>query len=368
MRLACAWPLLIGLRTLDLLAAVAQLARSRRHPQGAPRARLRAHGPVARHGLVHARPRPPGPPPARAHPPVSRAVPIIQARRLHRRGPSRGNPAAAVLDADGLDEAAMQADRRARCASPGTAFVSASTRAGRGLAAAHVHADARGRLLRPHRRSAASHALIEAGRLPRRRASSSTTAAGAPARSTWSATRGGCSSGSSRRCPRCRPFDRRRWSRSSTRSACPGRGAGWARPAVTPDARPPPPGRATSPRCGRSSRTWRRLAAVRATQRGAAACCLRLARDGGARLARATAASSRPHFGIPRTSSPGSVHSSLGVWLLEAGLAARATARSPPSPPSRATGSAAPGGCRWSSPCRTGAPRACASAAARSPC
>ena len=60
MRLACAWPLLIGLRTLDLLATHAQLARPRGGAQGAARPGVRHDGALARHGLVHARAGPAG--------------------------------------------------------------------------------------------------------------------------------------------------------------------------------------------------------------------------------------------------------------------------------------------------------------------
>ena len=77
--------------------------------------------------------------------------------------PFAGNPAVAVLDADGLDEAAMQriaTELRA----PGTAFVSASTR---------PDAQWRLRMFTPRREVGYSghtalggtHALIEAGRL-----------------------------------------------------------------------------------------------------------------------------------------------------------------------------------------------------------
>jgi PhzF family phenazine biosynthesis protein len=57
---------------------------------------------------------------------VTGPLAVIQADVFTSR-PFAGNPAVAVLDADGLDEAAMQriaAELRA----PGTAFVSASTR------------------------------------------------------------------------------------------------------------------------------------------------------------------------------------------------------------------------------------------------
>src|SRR5689334_12823656 len=101
---------------------VAQLARPRGHHQGAPRARLRAHGALARDGLVQPGSRPPGAPAARPDPPVTAAIAVLQADVFTARA-FAGNPAVAVLDADGLDEAAMQriaGELRA----PGTAFVS----------------------------------------------------------------------------------------------------------------------------------------------------------------------------------------------------------------------------------------------------
>ena len=88
---------------------------------------------------------------------------VIQADVFTSR-PFAGNPAVAVLDADGLDEAAMQriaGELRA----PGTAFVSASSR---------PDAQWRLRMFTPRREVGYSghtalggtHALIEAGRLP----------------------------------------------------------------------------------------------------------------------------------------------------------------------------------------------------------
>lgn len=96
--------------------------------------------------------------------------PIIQADIFTTR-PFAGNPAAVVLDADGLDEAALgriAAELRA----PGTAFVSASTR---------PDADWRLRMFTPRREVGFSghtalggtHALIEAAAC-RARTSSST--------------------------------------------------------------------------------------------------------------------------------------------------------------------------------------------------
>ena len=94
---------------------------------------------------------------------MTRPIAVVQADVFTTR-PFGGNPALAVLDADGLDEAAMQriaGELRA----PGTAFVSAPTRPG---------ADWRLRMFTPRREVGYSghtalggtHALIEAGRVP----------------------------------------------------------------------------------------------------------------------------------------------------------------------------------------------------------
>ena len=88
---------------------------------------------------------------------------VIQADVFTSR-PFAGNPAVAVLDADGLDEAAMQRIA-AELHAPGTAFVSASTR---------PDAEWRLRMFTPrrevgysgHTALGATHALLEAGRLP----------------------------------------------------------------------------------------------------------------------------------------------------------------------------------------------------------
>ncbi|MGH7402540.1 MAG: PhzF family phenazine biosynthesis isomerase, partial [Candidatus Rokuibacteriota bacterium] len=94
---------------------------------------------------------------------MSGPIPIIQADVFTER-PFAGNPAAAVLDADGLDAPAMQRIA-AEMLVPGTAFVSAATQPG---------ADWRLRMFTPKREVAYSghtalcgtHALIESGRLP----------------------------------------------------------------------------------------------------------------------------------------------------------------------------------------------------------
>ncbi|MGH7415724.1 MAG: PhzF family phenazine biosynthesis protein, partial [Candidatus Rokuibacteriota bacterium] len=94
---------------------------------------------------------------------MSGPIPIIQADVFTER-PFAGNPAAAVLDAEGLDTEAMQRIA-AEMLVPGTAFVSAATQPG---------VDWRLRTFTPRREVAYSghtalcgtHALIESGRLP----------------------------------------------------------------------------------------------------------------------------------------------------------------------------------------------------------
>src|SRR5262249_61889225 len=129
-------------------------------PQARRRSGLRAGAALPRQGVGGPAPGPRGAPAARAHPPVTAAIAVLQADVFTTR-PFAGNPAVAVLDADGLDEAAMQriaGELRA----PGTAFVSASTR---------PDADWRLRMFTPRREVGYSghtalggtHALIEAG-------------------------------------------------------------------------------------------------------------------------------------------------------------------------------------------------------------
>jgi PhzF family phenazine biosynthesis protein len=99
---------------------------------------------------------------------------------------------------------------------------------------------------------------------------------------------------------------------------------GWARPAVTPDqdlllpARDLAALRALEP-------DMRRLAAVRAPQHARGVCVVsRETVDPGSRSHCRFFA---PHYGIPEDIVTGSVHSSLGVWLLEAGALAAADGR-----------------------------------------
>jgi trans-2,3-dihydro-3-hydroxyanthranilate isomerase len=99
---------------------------------------------------------------------------------------------------------------------------------------------------------------------------------------------------------------------------------GWARPAVTPDqdlllpARDLAALRALEP-------DMRRLAAVRAPQHARGVCVVsRETVDPGSRSHCRFFA---PHYGIPEDIVTGSVHSALGVWLLEAGALPAADGR-----------------------------------------
>src|SRR4030095_10652973 len=89
----------------------AQLARPRRRPQGAAHPRLRHDGAVGGHRLVHSRARPQGAPAPGAHPAM---IQVLQVDAFTER-PFAGNPAAVVLDADGLSDAQMQSIASEMC-------------------------------------------------------------------------------------------------------------------------------------------------------------------------------------------------------------------------------------------------------------
>jgi PhzF family phenazine biosynthesis protein len=108
---------------------------------------------------------------------MSAHIPIIKVDVFTGR-PFAGNPAAAVLDANGLSEAEMHRIA-AEMNVAGTAFVSASRRGG---------ADLRLRMFTPtrevtysgHTSIAGIHALLEAGRLPGDRLTCDTLGGAAP--------------------------------------------------------------------------------------------------------------------------------------------------------------------------------------------
>jgi PhzF family phenazine biosynthesis protein len=242
---------------------------------------------------------------------MSGPIAVIQADIFTAR-PFAGNPAAAVLDADRLDAPAMQRIA-AEMLVPGTAFVSASTQPG---------TDWRLRMFTPRREVGYSghtalggtHALIEAGRLPGDGVTYDTPEGllrvdverGPDGALMWLEPP----------LPACRPFegdvgeilDALGLSRAAV--------GGWARPVVTPEqdlllpARNLAALRALEP-------DMRRLAVVRAPQQARGVCVVtRETVDPGSRSHCRFFA---PHYGIPEDIVTGSVHSSLGVWLLEAG-------------------------------------------------
>jgi trans-2,3-dihydro-3-hydroxyanthranilate isomerase len=242
---------------------------------------------------------------------VSEPIAIIQADIFTER-PFAGNPAAAVLDADRLDEAAMQRIA-AEMLVPGTAFVSAATQAG---------ADWRLRMFTPkrevgysgHTALCGTHALIENGRLPADRVTYDTPAG---------LLRVDVERGDGRvqmwlepPLPACRPFEGDLGETLDTLGLPRAAVGGWARPIVTPDqdllvpVRDLAALRAIEP-------DMRRLAALRAPQhaRGVCAVSRETVDRGSASHCRFFA----PHYGIPEDIVTGSVHSALGVWLLEAG-------------------------------------------------
>jgi PhzF family phenazine biosynthesis protein len=244
---------------------------------------------------------------------VSAPVAVIQADIFTDR-PFAGNPAAAVLDADGLDAADMQRIA-AEMLVPGTAFVSASHQAG---------ADWRLRAFTPRREVAYSghttlcgtHALVESGRLAAARVTFDTPSG---------LVRVDVERGDGRAplmwleppLPTCRLFEGDAVEILDALGLARAGLGGWARPAVTPDedlllpARDLATLRALEP-------DMRRLAALRVAQRGRGVCVVsrETVEAGSGSHCRFFA----PHYGLPEDIVTGSVHSAIGVWLLEAGV------------------------------------------------
>jgi len=242
---------------------------------------------------------------------LSGLIPIIQADVFTER-PFAGNPAAAVLDADRLDAPAMQRIA-AEMLVPGTAFVSASTQAG---------VDWRLRMFTPkrevgysgHTALCGTHALIEGGRLPGDRVTYDTPSG---------LLRVDVERGDGRALmwlepppPACRPFEGDLGEILAALGLSRAAVGGWARPVVTPDqdlllpVRDLAALRALEP-------DMRRLAAVRAPQHARGVCVVsrETVDPGSGSHCRFFA----PHYGIAEDIVTGSVHSALGVWLLEAG-------------------------------------------------
>lgn len=250
---------------------------------------------------------------------MSAPIPIVQADIFTER-PFAGNPAAAVLDAGGLDEAAMQ-----RIASemlvPGTAFVSASTQAG---------VDWRLRAFTPRREVAYSghttlcgtHALIESGRLPGDRVTFDTPSG--LVRVDVERAGGRALMWLEPALPACRLFEGDTVEILDALGLSRAALGGWARPAVTPDqdlllpVRDLATLRAIEP-------DMRRLAALRTAQHARGVCVVsrETVDPGSGSHCRFFA----PHYGVAEDIVTGSVHSALGVWLLEAGALPAADGR-----------------------------------------
>lgn len=250
---------------------------------------------------------------------MSGPIPIIQADVFTER-PFAGNPAAAVLDADGLDAPAMQRIA-AEMLVPGTAFVSAATQPG---------VDWRLRMFTPKREVAYSghtalcgtHALIESGRLPGERVTYDTPAG---------LLRVDLERGDGRALmwlepplPACKLFEGDTAEILEVLGLARTGVGGWARPAVTPDGdlllplRDLAALRALEP-------DMRRLAALRTTQHARGVCVVsrETVEPGSGSHCRFFA----PHYGLPEDIVTGSVHGALGVWLLEAGALPAADGR-----------------------------------------
>jgi len=250
---------------------------------------------------------------------VTRPIAVVQADVFTTR-PFGGNPALAVLDADGLDEAAMQriaGELRA----PGTACVSAPTRPG---------ADWRLRMFTPRREVGYSghtalggtHALIEAGRVPGARVVFDTPAGLLPVE--LERDDAGCLMWLEPPLPAYRtpPHD---VVEVLDALGLPRAGlGGWARPAATADDDLLLPVadlatlRALSP-------DMSRLAALRTAQHARGVFCVsRETVDAGSVTHGRFFA---PHFGLPEDIVTGSVHSTLAAWLLGAGVLPAAEGR-----------------------------------------
>lgn len=242
---------------------------------------------------------------------MSRAVPILQVDAFTDR-PFAGNPAGVVLDAAGLSEVQMERIA-AEMNLAETAFVSPTDRQG---------ARCRLRWFTPtrevtycgHATVATVHAMLEAGGLVDSRIVFDTLGGLLPVAVERGA--GGALIWLEPALPACAPYQEPLPDLLETLGLPPSEVGVWARPAVTPDADVLLP--------------VRDLAALRSLEPD----MNRLGRFGGQQRLRgfcvvspetvesASAIHSRffaPHYGIPEDIVTGSVHSSLGVWLLEAG-------------------------------------------------
>ena len=242
---------------------------------------------------------------------MSRLLPIARVDVFTDR-PFAGNPAAAVLDADGLTEPEMQAiAREMRVA--GTAFVSAPARAD-----AHFglrkFTPTREVAYSGHTTIGAVRALEDAGRLPGARVLFETAQGLLPV---------GVERGAAGPViwlepplPACAPFDGPLADILDALGLPEARLGEWARPAVTPDTDLLLPVRDLQT-LHRLAPDLGRLGALGAAGRLRAFCVV-----SPETVEPASAIHSRffaPQYGIPEDVVTGSVHSSVAVWLFEAG-------------------------------------------------
>jgi len=242
---------------------------------------------------------------------VSRAVSVARVDVFTDR-PFAGNPAAAVLDADGLGEAEMQAIAREMKA-PGTAFVSASPRpdADHGL---RKFTPTREVAYSGHTTLGAVRTLLDAGRLSSERVVFATTQGVLPV--AIEARADGSVLWLEPPLPVCAAFDGPLADILAALGLAESRLGRWAQPAVTPDTDLLLPV-ANLATLHALRPDLERLGEI-GTALGLRAFCLVSPET----VEASSGAHSRffaPQFGIPEDIVTGSVHSSLAVWLHEAG-------------------------------------------------
>lgn len=242
---------------------------------------------------------------------MSHVLPILQVDAFTDR-PFAGNPAGVVLEADGLSESQMQRIA-AEMNVAQTAFVSPTGREG---------ADLRLRWFTPtrevkycgHATVATTHALVEAGRLQAPRVVFDTLGGLLPVG--VEPGREGARIWLEPAVRACAPFGEPLGELLGALGLPTGRVGEWAGAAVTPDTDLLLPARdldtlgALAPDLGRLGA----LAEARGL-RGICAVALQGREPGSTTHSRFFA----PHYGIPEDPVSGSVHSSIALWLLEAG-------------------------------------------------
>jgi len=250
---------------------------------------------------------------------VSAPLPLIQADVFTDR-PFAGNPAAAVLDADGLTDGGMQRIA-AELRVAGTAFVSAPI---------HPDADWRLRMFTParevgysgHTALCGTHALLEAGRIPGSHVTFDTPSG--LVRVELERHGHGTLMWLEPPLPTCRLFEGDVVEILDALGLARAGLGSWARPAATPDADLLLPARDLNTLRALDP-DMRRLGALRAGQQARGVCVVsrETVEPGSGSHCRFFA----PHYGLPEDIVTGSVHSALGVWLLEAGLLQAADGR-----------------------------------------